>query len=65
MSLLSNVPDEEFKKLVSESHSLKEYINTDMNDFISVSDMTENKKLKDYLSFWKNEHKEFNKMLNN
>ena len=36
-----------------------------MNDFISVSDMTENKKLKDYLIFWKNEHKEFNKMLNN
>ena len=26
---------------------------------------SENKKLKDYLIFWKNEHKEFNKMLNN
>ena len=53
------------EQISEESHSLKEYINTDMNDFISVSDMTENKKLKDYLSFWKNEHKEFNKMLNN
>ena len=53
------------EQISEESHSLKEYINTDMNDFISVSDMTENKELKDYLSFWKNEHKEFNKMLNN
>ena len=53
------------EQISEESHSLKEYINTDMNDFINISDMTENKELKEYLNFWKNEHKEFNKMLNN
>lgn len=53
------------EQISEESHLLKEYINTDMNDFIDIADMTENKKLKEYLSFWRNEHKEFNKMLNN
>ena len=52
------------EQISEESHSLKEYINTDMNDFINISDMTENKELKAYLNFWKNEHKEFNKMRN-
>ncbi len=51
------------EKISEESHLLKEYKNTEMNDFINIYDMTENKDLKDYLSYWKNEHKEFNNML--
>jgi uncharacterized phage-associated protein len=46
-----------------ESHLLKEYINTQMNSIIELSDMVEDEESKNYITFWQNEHKQFNKML--
>jgi uncharacterized phage-associated protein len=46
-----------------ESHLLKEYILTQMNAIIDISDMVQDEESKSYISFWQNEHKQFNKML--
>lgn len=46
-----------------ESHLLKEYISTQMNCIIDITDMVEDEESKSYIAFWQNEHKQFNKML--
>lgn len=50
-------------EISQESHLLKEYINTQMNSIIELSDMVEDEESKNYITFWQNEHKQFNKML--
>lgn len=50
-------------EISNESHLLKEYKNTQMNSIIDIVDMVEDQDSKDYISFWQNEHKKFNKML--
>lgn len=48
-----------------ESHLLKEYQITQMNSIIELTDMVEDEESKNYIAFWQNEHKQFNKMLQN
>lgn len=50
-------------EISKESHKLKEYIGTQMNSIIDIVDMVEDENSKEYISFWQNEHKQFNKML--
>jgi uncharacterized phage-associated protein len=45
------------------SHSLREYINTQMNSIIDIADMVADEESKNYITFWQNEHKQFHKML--
>jgi len=46
-----------------ESHLLREYKSTQMHSIIDIVDMAEDEESKQYIAFWQNEYKQFNKML--
>jgi len=52
------------KEEISEiSHSLKEYKDTKYKNLIDEQSMIENDDMRDYISFWENEHLSFDKMV--
>lgn len=51
------------EQISEESHHLTEYINTELNSIIDIVDMVDEEEQKEYIKYWQNEHKQFNKMI--